>query len=154
MTTCEMEKNDLLGREGCGCCAPGTATNGETATAQNQSERQAVEAAPQVYLPAADVVEDEGEALLILDLPGVDATGIDITLEKNILAVKGKPATAGRDGHRLLYAEYGVGEYQRSFILSEDIDREGIRATIKDGVLKVRLPKSASVSKKITVGNE
>jgi hypothetical protein len=46
------------------------------------------------------------------------------------------------EGHAAVYREYGVGDYFRSFILTEAIDRDRIEAKIKDGVLSIVLPKS------------
>jgi HSP20 family protein len=65
--------------------------------------------------------------------------------------------TAARfaNGHGLcksLSTEYGVGDYERSFTLPNEIDRECIQATVKHGVLKLTLPKAQqAVAKKITV---
>ena len=82
----------------------------------------------------------------------MDESGVDITIEKNVLTLKG---TVGRDvpaGYKLSYEEYGIGDYERSFTLPNEIDREGIQATIKDGVLKLTLPKvKQAVSKKVPV---
>lgn len=156
MLTSEMEKN-MYGTQacgcGCGCAAPETAVEKPDEPVRAPAEPRAAQTAPRIHAPAADVFEDEHEAFLILDMPGVDSGGVEITLEKNILNIKGRPAEVKFEGRQLLYAEYGMGEYQRSFVLSEDIDREAIQAAIKDGVLKVRLPKAAAVNKKIVVGN-
>jgi HSP20 family molecular chaperone IbpA len=46
---------------------------------------------------------------------------------------------------RLIYAEYGLGDYQRVFTLSGEIDREKIKATVKNGVLKLIIPKAETV---------
>jgi HSP20 family molecular chaperone IbpA len=54
--------------------------------------------------------------------------------------------------HHLLQAEYGVGDYQSSFTISHEIDREKIEATVKNGVLRLVLPKAKAVqTKKISV---
>ena len=50
-----------------------------------------------------------------------------------------------RQGYQLEYAEYGVGDYSRSFTVSEDIDRDKIEATVKNGVLRLTLPKAEAV---------
>jgi HSP20 family protein len=94
-----------------------------------------------VYIPRADIYETDDLVTVIADMPGVDENAVDITLEKNTLTIRGfvKPET--HEGYILSYAEYGVGDYERSFVLSNEIDREKIEATVKDGVLHLVLPK-------------
>jgi len=94
-----------------------------------------------VYVPRADIFETDELVTVVADMPGVNETAIDITLEKNTLTIRGfvKPET--REGYTLSYAEYGVGDYERSFVLSNEIDREKIEASVKDGVLRLVLPK-------------
>jgi HSP20 family protein len=105
-----------------------------------------------VFVPLVDIVEAEQELVLVSDMPGVDQNGIDITIEKNVLTIRG---TVGKEipaGYKLSYEEYGVGDYERSFALPSEIDRDGIQATVKDGVLKVTLPKvQQAVAKKVAV---
>ena len=95
----------------------------------------------------------DSEVLLILDVPGVRDNGIDVSVEKNVLSVKAVPVTSDTSGRRLLYAEYRSGEYRRSFSLPDDADRDNITASLKDGVLRIRMPKIAPASKKIQVAN-
>lgn len=93
------------------------------------------------FVPRADVYET-GEAIVVVaDIPGVDENSVDITLEDNVLTINGYVELEQPEGHSLAYAEYQVGDYQRAFRLSDQIDREGIQATIKDGVLRLHLPK-------------
>lgn len=106
----------------------------------------------QEYMPAVDIIDAENETTLVLDMPGVDCDSVDITVEKNILTIKGKPIEDTFEGKTLVYSEYGVGDFERSFTLSEDLSRDGIAATMKDGVLQVKLPKAKPVAKKIEVG--
>ena len=54
--------------------------------------------------------------------------------------------------HKLVFSEYEVGDYERAFTLSDEIDREKIKATVKQGVLRLELPKAEKVKpKKITI---
>ncbi|MDR1534813.1 MAG: Hsp20/alpha crystallin family protein [Planctomycetota bacterium] len=103
--------------------------------------------------PAVDIVASDSEVLLILDVPGVRDNGIDVSVEKNVLSVKAVPVANDTSGRRLLYAEYRSGEYRRSFSLPDDADRDNITAALKEGVLRIRLPKIAPASKKIQVAN-
>jgi len=85
-------------------------------------------------------------------MPGVDEKSVDINLEKNILSIYGKVDLSTPDDVRLVYSEYGIGDYQRSFTLSGEIDKDKIKATLKNGVLKLILPKAEPLkAKKITV---
>lgn len=108
-----------------------------------------------IYNPSVDIIERKDEIVLFADMPGVDEKNVDITLEKNIITIYGKVDTKIPEKHRLTLSEYGVGDYQRSFTLTNEIDRDKIQATIKNGVLKLLLPKAEAVkTKKITVKAE
>jgi HSP20 family molecular chaperone IbpA len=98
-----------------------------------------------VYVPRADIYETEGGLTLVLDVPGADENSVDITLEKNVLTINAYPAAVKVEHHTLAYAEYGEGDYQRSFALSDEIDRSGIDAKVKNGVLVLHLPMVAEV---------
>ncbi|MDX3807929.1 MAG: Hsp20/alpha crystallin family protein [Bosea sp. (in: a-proteobacteria)] len=97
----------------------------------------------QVFVPRADIYETTDQVVLLVDMPGVASDGVDITLEKRTLAIRGYAADQQRESYRQIYAEYGAGDYERVFTLSEDIDRDGIEASQKDGVLRLVLPKAA-----------
>lgn len=97
----------------------------------------------QVFVPRADIYETPDQVVLLVDMPGVASDGVDITLEKRTLAIRGYAADQQRENYRQIYAEYGAGDYERVFTLSEDIDRDGIEASQKDGVLRLVLPKAA-----------
>ena len=80
---------------------------------------------------------------------------LDITLDQNILTIHGLVEPPEFPGYSLNYAEYAVGDYRRVFALSNEIDREGIQATVKNGVLKLVLPKSKrAMPKTIAVQSE
>lgn len=97
--------------------------------------------AEKVFVPLVDIVEGHQHLVLIADLPGVDEQGVDITIEKNVLTIRGQVSGDAPAGYQLSYQEYGVGDYERSFTLPNEIDRQAIRASIKDGVLRLELPK-------------
>jgi HSP20 family molecular chaperone IbpA len=105
-----------------------------------------------VLVPRADIYES-GETIVILaDMPGVTEETVDVTLERNILSIYGKTSRSGMDGFKLLHSDYEQGDFRRVFSLSNEIDREGIVATVKNGVLKLVLPKSKkAVPRKIEV---
>ena len=73
--------------------------------------------ARKVYVPQVDILESDQALLLVSDMPGVDESGIDITVEKNILTIRGTVNEDVPAGFKLTYEEYGVGDYERSFTL-------------------------------------
>jgi HSP20 family molecular chaperone IbpA len=103
------------------------------------------------FVPRVDIYESDGEIVLVADMPGVDEKLVDITLESNVLTISGDVEPVRPDGYELAYAEYRVGDYQRSFSLSNEVDQEHIEATLKDGVLRLCLPKAGPTTKKIAV---
>ena len=105
-----------------------------------------------VYSPRTDIYEDGDAIYLIADIPGADEKSIDITLEKNVLSIQASPVYEYPENLRLVYAEYGIGDYRRSFALSNQIDQANIQADVKNGVLSLRLPKAGPVkARKIAV---
>jgi len=98
-----------------------------------------------VYVPRADIFETKEGLTLVLDVPGADEKSVEITLEKNVLTITAYPAGVKVDDHVLAYSEYGEGDFQRSFALSNEIDSAHIAAEVKNGVLTLRLPKVAEV---------
>jgi HSP20 family molecular chaperone IbpA len=108
-----------------------------------------------LYTPPVDITEEKDSLFLIADMPGVDEHSVDITLEKNVLTIYGRVEPDVPDNHRLVSAEYGIGDYQRTFTLSDEIDREKIQASVKNGVLRLTLPKAeAAKTRKIPVNAE
>jgi HSP20 family protein len=111
--------------------------------------------AARMYTPPVDIVERKDDIVVLADMPGVDEKSVDITLEKNVLSIYGRVEPEIPEGHRLIEQQYGVGDYQRSFTLSGEVDRDRIRATVKGGVLKLVLPKGdAAKARKIEVKAE
>lgn len=104
------------------------------------------------FVPRADIFETDENIVIVADMPGVDKESIDIVLEKNILTINGFVDPDNFDDFSLEFEEFCQGDYQRSFKISNAIDRDKIAATIKDGVLNLRLAKTDAVqTKKITV---
>jgi HSP20 family molecular chaperone IbpA len=116
---------------------------------RNGSERTR---ARKAYVPRVDIYETNDEIVVLADMPGVDENAVDITLEKNVLSINGYVEPEQPDNYSLAYAEYEVGDYQRSFTLSDEIDRDNIQAAVKNGVLHLHLPKAGPAKvRKITV---
>lgn len=103
-----------------------------------------------VFTPAVDIFENQDEIILVADMPGVGKDGADIHLEENQLRIRGTVSTEVPG--TLLISEYPSGDFVRTFTLSDAIDQSKIEAGMKDGVLRVRLPKSeATKPRKIAV---
>lgn len=115
---------------------------------ETKSERR------QLYTPAVDIFENETSFILYADVPGADEQSVDITLEKDVLTINAKVNEEIPAGSKLRYAEYGVGDYRRSFTLGDRIDRDKIEATVKNGVLKLVLPRIEPVVRKIQIRGE
>jgi len=96
-----------------------------------------------VFVPAADIYETGDSLLVMCEMPGVGPEGVDITLERRVLTIRARSASPQHTGYQRVYTEYADGDYERVFTLSEDIDRDRIEATAKDGVLHLVLPKAA-----------
>jgi HSP20 family protein len=108
--------------------------------------------ATRVFTPTVDIVEHKNDIVVLADMPGVDDKSLDITLEKELLTIYGRVEPEVPENHRLAIAEYGVGDYKRTFTISNEIDRDHIEASVKDGVLKLVLPKAESAkTRKIPV---
>ena len=104
------------------------------------------------FIPRSDIYETEEFVVVTLDIPGVNKEAIDVTLEKNVLSVNGNSSHGAPDGYTMAFGEFQTGDYERSFRLTDEIDRNGIEAVYEDGVLKLTLPKAEEVkSKKIKV---
>lgn len=117
-----------------------TETNTLTQTAERKPETY--EKPRSVFMPRADILETKDAVVILADMPGVDEKNLDITLEKNVLTIKGTTAAKSPENFTSAYAEYDEGDYERSFTLGDDVSRENIQASIKNGVLKVELAKA------------
>lgn len=95
-----------------------------------------------VYNPDVDIIEGKDKIVVIADMPGVNEDSIDVTLEDNILTIYGRVKWEIPEKMKLTHAEYGIGDYQRIFTVSGEIDREKIQATVKNGVLRLVMPKN------------
>lgn len=98
------------------------------------------------FVPFTDIHETNDALTVTMEMPGVDKQNIDINLEKNVLAVSGNVDFSTYENLEPLYTEYNVGNYARNFTISSKIDRDGISASMEDGVLTIKLPKHEEVT--------
>jgi HSP20 family molecular chaperone IbpA len=110
---------------------------------QTQGDRPAV-----VFTPEADIIETPDSYVLDVYMPGVDENSADVTLENDVLSVRGRVQTTADSKLRLSYQEYEVGDYRRVFTLTENINRERVSASVRDGVLHLVLPKAEEAKPK------
>jgi HSP20 family molecular chaperone IbpA len=93
-------------------------------------------------IPNVDVVEDSAGITIYADLPGVPKDKLSLRIEGETLQIEGELASDAPDGMEAIYAEVRVPRYRRAFTLSRELDTEKIDASMKDGVLSLRIPKA------------
>jgi HSP20 family protein len=94
------------------------------------------------WTPLCDIYETEREIVLKMELPEVKKEDVRVTLENNVLTMRGERKFEERaEGENYHRVERQYGEFMRSFSLPTTVDPEGIKATYKDGVLAMTLPK-------------
>jgi len=102
--------------------------------------------------PAVDVFEDASGITLLADMPGVPKEQLELKVEGDDLLIEGGVRPRTPDGLEAIYAEVRVPRYRRSFTLSRELDTSRIEAHLKDGVLRLRIPKQAHAQpRRITV---
>lgn len=102
------------------------------------------------FTPRVDIWETSEALHMELEMPGVGPDAVDVRLEEGVLSVLGRVPACAR-GERIL-SEYEVGNYERAFRVSEVIDGAHIEARMRNGVLKLTLPKAeAAKPKRIAV---
>jgi HSP20 family protein len=99
-----------------------------------------------VFTPAVDIFETEKELTLLADMPGVKSDNLTIGLNKNVLTMSGEVEAPEGENETEVIMEYATGKYFREFTLSNEIDQTKIYAMLKDGVLRLTLPKVEAVT--------
>jgi HSP20 family molecular chaperone IbpA len=112
--------------------------NGNALRRQPGSEREQQERA---MAPRVDVIEDESGITLWADLPGVSRDQLELKVEGETLVIDAPVTPALPERLQPLYAEVRVPRYRRVFTLSRELDSARVDASLKDGVLTLRIPK-------------
>jgi len=94
-----------------------------------------------VVAPRTDIYETDDGLVLLIDLPGVGRDAVEVLLERNVLTIRGRTEDRPPEGFSPIYREYRPADFERSFTLSDELDAERIEAQVKDGVLRLFLPK-------------
>ena len=99
--------------------------------------------ASRALLPAVDVFEDASGITLLADMPGVPRDQLELKVEGDTLLIEGQMKPATPEGLEAVYAEVRLPRWRRSFTLSRELDSAKIDASLKEGVLTLRIPKQA-----------
>lgn len=99
-----------------------------------------------LFSPDVDIFETDRQITLLADLPGVTPDQLTIDLRDDVLTITGDVASTAGPAEKALFTEYETGRYYRQFTLSEVIDQARIEAQLKDGVLRLNLPKVAKAT--------
>jgi HSP20 family protein len=108
---------------------------------QNRPSPGAVQSERSYVTPPANISATGNEYLLELDMPGVNKEGLEVMVEENELTIIGRRASDMPQGE-LCYCESPQADFRRTFELGPDVDTSRISAEMKQGVLKLRLPRS------------
>jgi HSP20 family protein len=121
-------------------------TTAERKDVTNRESTEVQKREPETVLrPPVDVFEDAEGITLVTDMPGVDRDRLNLQVDKESLIIEGDARIEMPEGMEALYADVHSTRYRRSFALSSELETKGIEASIKDGVLRVRIPKRAEV---------
>ncbi|MFZ5478299.1 MAG: Hsp20/alpha crystallin family protein [Myxococcota bacterium] len=96
----------------------------------------------QVVAPRCDIWESEQDIVLTADVPGVQEDAVRLTLERDELLLEANTDLPQAEGEPLAL-EFGNVQYRRTFLVPKGIDGDAISAELRNGVLRVRLPKTA-----------
>ena len=93
--------------------------------------------------PRLDGFASEEAYVVVADMPGVDESGVEITLEKDVLTIRGEAGWPAPESFEHSYVEFPRRRFERTLRLADEVDRTAIEATIRNGVLRLTLPKTA-----------
>ena len=100
--------------------------------------------------PFVDMSETEKEITITAEMPGVDKSDMDISISENMITIRGeKKQIEEKTGRSFYRVERSYGSFQRSFSLPCEIETEKVDATFKEGVLHIKLPKTAEAQERI-----
>src|SRR4051812_23418586 len=94
------------------------------------------------FTPLVDIFETGDGFTFLADLPGVKPGDVDIRFENGVLTIAGRVHPRQPAGTGYVWNEYGVGHFYRSFTLDTPVNVDGITAELKNGELKLWVPKA------------
>lgn len=105
--------------------------------------------------PAADILQENEAFYILMDMPGVKREDLVISADKNTLTVEADTSYAFQDNERFIENEFGNVHYERKFTLSDAVDANNIKANLKNGLLRLHLPKAEELRpRKIEIQQE
>lgn len=108
----------------------------------NANTEKTGSAVPQeYYLPAVDAMETRDELVLVADMPGTRPEDLEVTVEDGILTLTGAMAAPAPESRETLQREFLRGTYYRQFRVPREFAADRIDATLKSGVVTVRIPR-------------
>lgn len=110
-------------------------------TAMNNETTDAAAAAP-LLKPRIEVMETESGYRIVADMPGVSLNNVELVLSGDRIELNGEAQDDSVPGYRMTHREYHPGTFSRTLSLPDDIDREQVRAELKNGLLTINLPRS------------
>jgi HSP20 family protein len=113
--------------------------------AESQGQLQQKQEPGGVLAPPADIFEDADGIGIVLDMPGVTKDRLTVKSDRNELVVEGEASIDMPEGMEAAYAEVRSARYRRSFVLTNELDADSVQASMKDGVLSIRIPKRAEL---------
>jgi HSP20 family molecular chaperone IbpA len=102
---------------------------------------------PRVH-PAADIVQRDHSYYIVLDMPGVRKEDLDVTVDKDVLTVAGETSYPDIQNQKQWENEFGNVYFVRKFTLSDAVDRDKVKASMKNGVVTLHLPRAERVQPK------
>ena len=102
--------------------------------------------------PATDVYHTESALHLVVELPGVADSGVEIDLEDRLLRVSAETAADLAEGQEWMHREFRSRRFERSFRLSDRVDESRISASMKHGILRIEIPfRSETMPRRIEI---
>jgi len=122
---------------------------------QGSKETQEAKGSERVIRPPVDIFEDATGITLQADMPGVPKDRLNVRMDRDTLSIGGDVNITMQEGMDALYADVRATRYQRSFSLSRELNMDKVEASLKDGVVTLRIPKREELQpRKIEVRTE
>ena len=116
-------------------------TTNESIPATTTKDQVCREPARTICRPVTDIIESEKDVVVRLNVPGISQESLTVKVEKDALEVTGQASWPDRSAYQELAQEHAPRAYHREFRLSDEMDAEQIKATLKNGVLTLRMAK-------------
>ena len=102
------------------------------------------------FFPLVDIYEkSDGTTVMLAEMPGASPDSVDVQVDKGVLTISARcDRQKFPESYASIFTSFETGEYFRAFALSDEVDRDKIKAKLEDGILKLTLPKAAAVQKR------